>query len=69
MDDAIVVGGGIAGLIAARDLPAAEVFDRIAAPHGRLLVAGSDVASELTGWPAPVVSGRAAAREALGRLA
>jgi heterodisulfide reductase subunit A-like polyferredoxin len=46
IDDAIVVGGGIAGPIAARD-----------------------VASEFTGWPAPVVSGRAAAREALGRLA
>jgi monoamine oxidase len=45
------------------------VVDALAAPHGRVLVAGSDVAAEHEGWLAgAVVSGRAAAREALGLL-
>jgi monoamine oxidase len=42
------------------------LLDRIAAPHGRVLIAGADVAAEYTGWIAgAVVSGRAAAQEAL----
>jgi monoamine oxidase len=44
----------------------AGVFERIAAPHGRVILAGSDVADEFPGWIAgAVTSGRAAAREAL----
>jgi monoamine oxidase len=45
------------------------VSDRIAAPHGRVLMAGSDVSDEFGGWIAgAVASGRAAARQALARL-
>jgi monoamine oxidase len=45
------------------------VSARIAAPHGRVLMAGSDVSGEFGGWIAgAVASGRAAAREALTRL-
>jgi monoamine oxidase len=42
---------------------AAGVFERIAAPHGRVVMAGSDVSDEFAGWMAGAIkSGRAAAR-------
>lgn len=46
------------------------VLDALAAPHGRILMAGSDVAAEHSGWIAgAVASGRATARQALSLLA
>jgi monoamine oxidase len=48
---------------------AGGVSERIAAPHGRVLFAGSDVAPQFGGWIAgAVVSGRQVAREVLARL-
>ncbi|HET6510254.1 MAG TPA: FAD-dependent oxidoreductase [Baekduia sp.] len=48
----------------------AGVLDALAAPHGRVLMAGSDVAAEHAGWIAgAVASGRASARHALALLA
>jgi monoamine oxidase len=48
----------------------AGVFERIAAPHGRVIMAGSDVADQFAGWMAGAIkSGRAAAREARATLA
>jgi monoamine oxidase len=45
------------------------IVERLAAPHGRVLVAGSDVASEFAGWLAgAIASGREQARAALERL-
>jgi monoamine oxidase len=42
----------------------------IAAPHGRILMAGSDVAPRFAGWIAgAIASGREAAREMGQRLA
>jgi monoamine oxidase len=47
----------------------AGILERLAAPHGRVLIAGSDVASEFAGWIAGAVSsGREQARAALERL-
>jgi monoamine oxidase len=46
------------------------VLDLLAKPHGRVLMAGSDIAPEFPGWIAgAIASGRAAAREFAGRLA
>jgi monoamine oxidase len=48
----------------------AGILERLAAPHGRVLVAGSDVAQEFAGWLAGALgSGRAQAAVALERLA
>ena len=45
------------------------VSARIAEPHGRVLMAGSDVSAEFGGWIAgAIASGRATARQALARL-
>jgi monoamine oxidase len=45
------------------------VSARLGQPHGRVLMAGSDVSEEFGGWIAgAVASGRAAARDALARL-
>jgi monoamine oxidase len=47
----------------------AGIIERVAAPHGRVLVAGSDVSPEFGGWLAgAIASGREQARVALGRL-
>ena len=47
----------------------AGILERIAAPHGRVLIAGSDVSSEFGGWIAgAIASGRAQAQAALERL-
>ncbi len=46
------------------------LLDRVAHPHGRVLMAGSDVASEFPGWMAgAIASGRAVALEAEQYLA
>ena len=45
------------------------IIERLAAPHGRVLFAGSDVAVEHPGWIAgAIASGHAQARIALGLL-
>jgi monoamine oxidase len=60
-------GGWAAGRVG---WESAGVLDRLAAPHGRVLPAGSDIAPEFAGWIAgAVVSGRGAAVDALRRLA
>jgi monoamine oxidase len=47
----------------------AGILERLAAPHGRLLVAGSDVAPRHAGWMAgAIASGREQAQVALGRF-
>jgi monoamine oxidase len=47
----------------------AGVLERLAAPHGRVLLAGSDVSDRFAGWIAgAIASGRAQARAALARL-
>jgi monoamine oxidase len=46
------------------------IADLIAAPHGRVLMAGSDVAPRFAGWIAgAIASGRATANVAERRLA
>jgi monoamine oxidase len=48
----------------------AGILDALAAPHGRVLMAGSDVAAEHGGWIAgAIASGRETARHALALLA
>lgn len=45
------------------------ILERVAAPHGRVLVAGSDVSPEFGGWLAgAIASGREQARAAVERL-
>jgi monoamine oxidase len=47
----------------------AGILERVAAPHGRVLVAGSDVSPQFGGWLAgAIASGREQARAALERL-
>jgi monoamine oxidase len=47
----------------------AGILERVAAPHGRVLVAGSDVSPEFPGWLAgAIASGREQASAALERL-
>ena len=49
---------------------ASGVFDRLSQPHGRVLMAGSDVAPQFGGWIAgAIASGRAAALQATQQLA